>query len=323
MQVPFFMGIAQLRIPLVAFWCCAALVAAQATSTAQSEAVEELWIEPADLEERDLFRGPKMGPGAPAATTFTFVKVDTTGRSPGYDVRDENGTLWSVKLGPEAQSEVLASRILWAIGFHQPPTYYVSNWTLTGGPKPGPQEGGRFRPEMTTHKKVMDRWEFDKHPLANTRQMKGLLVAQMMLNNWDLKDSNNKVIELSAGEGGPRRLYMVRDLGASLGSNEQAKWVRWMGIRMQQGSKNDLAGFLESGFIDKVENGRVKFSYSGPNKSLVSNITVEDVRWTAQLMSRISDTQWQDAFRAAGYNEADSARFIAKLKEKIAQGLAL
>jgi hypothetical protein len=319
------MRTAQLLVTLVALSFSGVLAGAQTpTPAAHAPAIDELWIDPTDLEQRDLFRGPAMGPGAPdATTTFTFVKEDTSGRSPGYDVRDANGVVWSVKLGPEAQSEVLASRILWAIGFHQPPTYYVSNWTLTGGAKPGAQEGGRFRPQLATHKTAGDRWDFAKHPLARTRQMAGLLVAQMMLNNWDLKDSNNKVIEINGGEGGPRRLYMVRDLGASLGSNEQAKWVRWMGIRAAQGSKNDLEGFLESGFIDGVENGRVKFSYSGPNKPLVSNITVDDVRWTAQLMSRLTDQQWQDAFRAAGYTEADSARFIAKFKEKIAQGLAL
>ena len=41
---------------------------------------------------------------------------------PGYDVRDTNGMVWSVKLGPEAQPEVVASHLLWSIGFHQPPT---------------------------------------------------------------------------------------------------------------------------------------------------------------------------------------------------------
>ena len=47
-------------------------------------------------------------------------------------MRDDTGLEWSVKLGPEAQSEVVSSRILWAIGFHQPPTYYVERWSLTG-----------------------------------------------------------------------------------------------------------------------------------------------------------------------------------------------
>jgi hypothetical protein len=316
------MRTAQLVAPIVAVSVSAILAAAQ-TPTPSSSTTEEVWVEPDDLERRDLKRGPTFGPNAPEANgSFTFIKIDTTGRSPGYDVRDANGVVWSVKLGPEAQSEVLSSRILWAIGFHQPPTHYLDQWTLTGGPQPGPQPGGRFRPEIPTHKAVDD-WRWNDNPYVGSRVMGGLLVAQMMLNNWDLKSSNNKIYELNGGEGTPRRLYVVRDLGASLGSNEQAKWIRWLGIRAAQGSKNDLQGFEESGFIDGVENGRVKFSYSGPNKLLLANITVEDVRWTAKLMSRLSDQQWQDAFAAAGYSEADTARFIKKLKEKIAQGLAL
>ena len=316
------MRTAQLVSPLVAVSLSAFLAAAQ-TPAPSSSALEEVWIEPTDLERRDLTRGPAFGPPAPESNaSLTFVKLDTTGRSPGYDVRDANGIVWSVKLGPEAQSEVLSSRILWAIGYHQPPTYYVDQWTLTGGPTPGAQQGGRFRPELPTHTVVGD-WRWNDNPYVGSRVMAGLLVAQMMLNNWDLKSSNNKIYELSGGEGTPRRMYVVRDLGASLGSNEQAKWIRGLGIRAAQGSKNDLQGFEESGFIDGVENGRVKFSYSGPNKPLLANVTAEHVRWIATLMSRLSDQQWQDAFAAAGYSEADAARFIAKLKQKIAQGLAL
>src|SRR5688572_28916245 len=79
--------------------------------------VSALWVEPADIETRDLFAGPPSSVAAPEPTTaFTFVKADPTGYRPGYDVRDANGVTWSVKLGPEAQTEVVASRILWAMG---------------------------------------------------------------------------------------------------------------------------------------------------------------------------------------------------------------
>lgn len=44
---------------------------------------------------------------AVAEGKYTFVARDTTGKSPGYDVRDAQGRLWSVKRGPEAQSEVV------------------------------------------------------------------------------------------------------------------------------------------------------------------------------------------------------------------------
>jgi hypothetical protein len=305
--------------------CCSLLISgAGEHSLAQQASPEpsrELWVEPADLERRDLFRGPADGPAPPAHNgSFQFVEKDTSGRSPGYDVRDSNGVVWSVKLGPEAQAEVVSSRLLWAIGFHQPPTYFVPAWTLTGGPEGGPQDGGRFRPDIDRWKAVSD-WEWAEFPHANTAAYGGLLVAQMMINNWDLKDSNNKLVERAGAT--PPRLYMVRDLGASLGSNEQAKWLRWTQLRISQGSKNDIDGFEESGFIDGVEDGFVKFSYSGPNKPLVGKLTPAHVRWTSQLFARLSDRQWQDAFRAGGYSPEDAARYIAKFKAKIAQGLTM
>jgi hypothetical protein len=319
------MRTAQFVSPVMTLALGAVLLGAPRTETAAPNALpEELWIEPTDLEQRDLFRGPGDSPTPPSPNgAFAFVKKDTSGRSPGYDVRDANGIVWSVKLGPEAQPEVVASRLLWSIGFHQPPNFYLNQWTLTGASEgTGPQKGGRFRPEDPGWKVTRD-WKWDEGPLAPTRAMKGLLVAMMMINNWDLKSSNNKVYEMAEPASGPRTRYVARDLGASFGSNEQSKWVRWLGLRTAQGSKNDLAGFLESGFIDGVRNNRVTFEYSGPNKPLVSNIAVEDVQWTATLMSRLSDQQWQDAFRAGGYSPEDANQFIAKLKEKIATGLAL
>src|SRR5262245_23823420 len=109
--------------------------------------VAQLWREPADLETRDLLTGPTANAPRPVPAQFTFIKADRTGHSPGYDVRDQNGIEWSVKLGTEAQTEVVASRILWAIGYHQVPTYYVTTWSMEGGPdgNPGP---GRFRPAV-------------------------------------------------------------------------------------------------------------------------------------------------------------------------------
>lgn len=143
------MQTAQLVRILIVGCALLTLVRAEASITTDSrEDVQELWNEPVDLERRDLFRGPPIGPSSPPENgTFAFVKRDTSGRSPGYDVRDANGVVWSVKLGHEAQPEVVASRILWAIGFHQPPTYLVTRWTLTGQDA-GAQEAGRFRPEL-------------------------------------------------------------------------------------------------------------------------------------------------------------------------------
>ena len=95
--------------------------------------ISQLWVEPRDLETRDLFHGPGGAALAPdPSAPYELVAIDDTGYSPGYDVRDPRGGQWSVKLGIEAQPEVVASRVLWAIGYHQPAMYLLPNWQLTG-----------------------------------------------------------------------------------------------------------------------------------------------------------------------------------------------
>ena len=71
------------------------------------------------------------------------------------------------------------------------------------------------------------------------------------------------------------------------------------------------------------ERPRVTFDYKGIQTRLVETVTVHDVVWTCRLLSRLSAQQWDDAFRAAAYQPAERQRFIAKLKSKIDQGLAL
>ena len=282
--------------------------------------ISQLWQEPADLESRDLARGPAVDAPRPS-TIFTFVKADRTGHSPGYDVRDQNGIDWSVKLGPEAQTEVVVSRILWAIGYHQVPTYYVTDWTMEQGPEgnPGP---GRFRPELP-NAKVVSEWSWFENPFADTRQFRGLVVANLIVNNWDWKTSNNKIYDIANPDGTSVRRYVIRDLGASLGKTDAPALTRVVGARMAQGSRNNVEDFEQQGFIKSVDGNRVEFDYKGIYQAVVDTVTPADVVWTCRLLSRVSDAQWTAAFMAGGYAPDQAARFIAKLKSKIAEGLAL
>jgi hypothetical protein len=72
-----------------------------------------------------------------------------------------------------------------------------------------------------------------------------------------------------------------------------------------------------------VNGSHVELEYGGRHKKLFENVTTADVRWICQRLAKLTDKQWRDAFRAAGYEPTLAARFIAKLKEKIAEGLAL
>jgi len=60
-----------------------------------------------------------------------------------------------------------------------------------------------------------------------------------------------------------------------------------------------------------------------PNASVSHQLTAEDIRWTCARLSRFSNRQWHDAFRAARYDPAVAARFIHRLQEKVQMGLML
>jgi hypothetical protein len=310
-------------IILVLLAACAARTAPPQALNERSTAadIKQLWTDPVDLESRDLFNGPggaKLAPNPSAR--YEFLEGDYTGFSAGYTVRDDQGTEWNVKLGIEAQPEVVASRLLWALGYHQPPTYLVTSWTLAGT-QSGPQGISRFRRESPDQTVVSD-WSWYENPFEGTQPFRGLVVANLILNNWDWKTSNNKVYA-AGGVSGQQR-YVVRDLGASLGKTTFPQFLKWTPLRLgKQGTRNDLEDFEAQGFIKGVEGDRVKFDYKGINTRLVETVTVHDVVWACRLMSRLSARQWDDAFRAAAYQPAERQRFIAKLKSKINQGLAL
>ena len=264
-----------------------------------------LWVEPKDIASRDLFHGvggQRMAPKE--GETFRFDSKETKGHSKGYYVFGADGRKWKVKVGDEAAAEVAVSRILWAIGYHQPALYYVRDWKLSGGPEasPGP---GRFR--LVSDHKSGEPWAFDDNPFVGTRELGGLIAANVLLNNWDLAASNNRIYEV-----GSDKRYVVQDLGGALGK------TRW-----PIGSRNRIEHFEEQEFVLGVENGHVRFDFHGHRKRLVRRIPPEDVVWVSARLAQLSDRQLEDAFRGAGYSQEVTARYVRKIKSKIRQGLAL
>ena len=273
-----------------------------------SEPITRLWVKPTDLASRDLFAGPP-GPRIAPGETFHFEGLDTKGHSKGYDVTDSKGREWDVKVGEEAQSEVVTSRILWALGYHQPIVQYVPRWRLVGGPTSQP-ESGRFR--LASDHQTDGEWSWHKSPFVGTRAYRGLVLANVILNNWDLDRDNNRVYRNDRWPKGQEKRYVVQDVGASLAK------TRW-----PVGSRNDLEDFESQDFITGVHGGRVEFDFHGKHVELLRGVTPDDVVWICRMMGRLSDRQLDDAFRAAEYSPEIRARYIRKIKGKIRQGLEL
>ena len=275
--------------------------------------LEEL-IEPdPDIGERDLFHGvggPELAPRSDVA--YRFLDKDESGVNTNYEVEDPSGRRWDAKFGSEVKSEVVASRLHWAIGFHQPPLYYVREWRIESGPHAGVQPEARFRYESPDWKKD-GHWAWQDNPFSGTQEMRGLIVLNILINNWDLKTSNNSRYLRSAST--PHRVFVVKDLGQSFGRSR----------RGFIGSQSNVAHFLAEDFILGTDGDRVQFSYQPAfwNLGVMHGITRDDVLWTCRRLAQLSDRQWRDAFRAAGYSEAESAAFIGHMLRKIHDGLAL
>jgi hypothetical protein len=291
-----------------------------------------LWRNPGNMRNRDLYYGPGSKALAPVPP-FRFVKEVKEGGMPKFDVEDARGVKWRVKLGPEAQSETAASRLVWAVGYNAEESYYLGRARIDGLRKLSRGQkyvdgdsvrSARFEPrrENVTRGK---QWGWSKNPFRKTREMNGLKTMMVLLNNWDTFKKNNRVLhDKNSGEA----KYTVTDLGATLGA------VGGIGSRR---SKSNVQDFARRGLISKVEGEQVKFNYDVKPKKLgllsivyppyffrqrkatnaMQKVPVNDAAWIGSQLGQLSDNQLRDSFRAAGYDRATTEAYVRTLRSRI------
>jgi hypothetical protein len=283
-----------------------------------------LWREHTDVSALDLFAGPggeEMRPQAP----YTFVKEEKGGYSKKYRVRDAKGRVWVAKLGKEAQPETAVTRLVWAAGYPVEVTYLEPCVQIAGVPKPPKEEeqcaGGGFanvrfeaRPDNVER---FGEWRWAANPFSGKRELQGLKIMMAMVENWDLKDDNNRILAVT-GPDGVELQYVVSDLGATIGkTGGQTGPISF--IRQVKGTRNAPADYASDKFIEGVQAGRVLFSYDGKNKQIMQDVTAADAQWLAAILSRLSDKQIADAFRAANYTDEEVRVLTSSVRARIDQ----
>ena len=326
LNVSCIIGTFALSIPVCAFQAPEAKAFGGAASP--SAPSTGLWRDRGDVASLNLLYGAGGEKHQPAGK-FTFVKEDKKGSSPKFEVVDEQGVRWKVKLGIEVKSETAASRLVWAAGYFTDEDYYLPELrvekmpTLSRGREfvsaDGVVRGVRLKRRVKGQKKTGN-WSWFKNPFTGTKELNGLRVMMALINNWDLKEINNAIYS-EAGEG-PR--YVVSDLGASFGET---------GNTITR-SKSNPADYSDSKFIQKVTAEHVDFVLSSrplfitaidlPNyasrthmQDIVKDIPVADAKWLGKLLEPLSDEQIRDCFRAAGYSPEDVESNAAMVKERI------
>lgn len=248
-----------------------------------------LWQQPNDISSRDLFLGPGGTAMRPDLRRITFIKEEKGGYSKKYRIRDGSGREWVAKIGKEAQSETSAVRLLWGMGYLTEVNYLVPRITIPGK---GTFTNVRLEARPDNWKR-MGEWKWKQNPFTGTPQLQGLKIMMALINNWDLKDSNNVIIK---ERGDDELRYVISDLGATFGHASTTPLL-WRFTR----SRNNPEKYAKSNFFEKVKGDRVVLHYGGKNRGLLKDIRVEDAQWIARLLSRLSDEQIRDAFRAANY----------------------
>ena len=296
-----------------------------------------MWQDPADIASRDLYYGPGGKEHAPH-TTFTFLKEDLKGTNPKFDVRDEDGVKWKVKLGVEARPETVASRLVWAVGYYANEDYFLPDLRVENMPRlqrgqnlvapDGTMHNVRLKRYLKGEKKIGD-WKWRENPFTGERELNGLRVMMALMNNWDLKDENNSVYEeKGTDDASPELHYAVSDLGASFGTTGRG-WTH-------ASSKGNLNSYRHSKFIRKVTPEYVDFNvptrpaliYVFTPKEFISRMDMRwigkhiprsDAKWIGGLLAQLSPEQIRDAFRAAGYSPEQVEGFAGVIEERIAE----
>lgn len=279
---------------------------AQTKSTAQAKPV--MW-ERVDINKRDLFAGPGGDAMRPDVSRVTFLKEEKGGHNKKFRIKDANGKTWVAKLGREAQPETASVRLLWGLGYKTETNYLVPTITIPGK---GTFKNVRLEARPDNIERLGE-WKWKNNPFVGTNELQGLKMMMVFLSNWDVLDLQNKILELEVRDGVEHH-YIVSDLGSTLGrlGNNNLPIIYRFG-RKTGSSKH----YIKSKFVKDVKKGEVRLAYKGKNRGLFKGFTVQQARWLADLLGRLSDRQIRDAFRAARYSEKDIDTFTRAVKNKI------
>ena len=261
-----------------------------------------IW-EAVDIPQRDLYWGPGGQAMFPVLKGSKFLGSNPGGNNLKYTIEDGTKRKWVVKIADESQSEVAATRLIWAIGYKTEIDYIVPRLEI---PQVGSYKNARFELRPADVKRG-ERWSWADNPFKDARELNGLRIMMALINNWDLKDENTAIL---VKEG--RLEYVVGDLGSSFGKLADKSMSR------SNRSVNVPSDYAKAGFIKGVNNGIIEFDYRGMNENVVKGIKVEDGRWLADLLLQLSDKQIQDAFRAANYKPEEIQVLAQAVKARIA-----
>lgn len=287
----------------------------EARETQQSLiARSKVWIQ-TDVAAMDLKRGP-TGPGsfAPGATvTCEYLDKELGGASPKFACVLADGDEVKVKYGGangEVYGEVMASRLLWALGFGADHMYSVRVICRGCPDRVGGilrDNGDRILDPAAVERKMpgdelVDKWAWEALDAmqesagkATRAERDAFRLLAVLLQHSDSKPDNQRIIcakDASTDDGRcDVPLMMINDLGITFGQPNA--------FNTQPGASVNLAAWRE---IPIWKNGggcvaQLSGSFTGTLKD--PSISEAGRQFLADLLMQLSDAQLRDMFAAA------------------------
>jgi hypothetical protein len=295
-------------------------------SVAEATRPAVIWRAPGNIDMGNWTCGPAGCDSIPAPP-FQFIKEDAQGTFPKLTVKDAKGRTWSVKFGGKAVSECFGSRFVTAVGYLAEPSYFVAEGKLEGSlhlqrarhlvHPDGTFLRARFQLRDEKHEQFLKNsaWSLADNPFRGTHEYAGLRVVMMLLSNWDAKDvrdgeeeSNTAVFRIPGAQ--PELEYSLFDWGSTLGS-----WGKLM-----RRTRSDCSGYAADTpkLITAVRGNVVEWGYEGKHQDDVRGfITVEDLRWLAPYLARITDEQIRAGLKASGATGRQTACWAEAIGSRV------
>ena len=190
----------------------------------------------------------------------------------------------------EGPIEVVLSRVLSALGYHQPPVYYLPD-VHAGGRLGRARRAGRTLPAQGQALKDSGEWSWQQNPFVGTRAVSGAAGHPDDVQQLRPEELQQHALRAPRRRG-VEQWYVVRDLGTALGDTGRLApergdpdVVRARAVHHRTSAMASSSSIIAAGIRSSCATG------SRPT----------DVAWASDCSRASSDRQWDDAFRAGGF----------------------
>lgn len=263
----------------------------------------------------DLARGPNRGAGPDPKETWTVFRSKSQGLTPGFQVYDEKGDRYVIKLDPvevpelASAAEVIATKIYYAIGYNVPENHIVRVHPDRFAIEPGTEVEDRFGDKMPLTRFRFNRMIRRVPRLADgtmrvtaSKYIPGVPLGPFRYYETRTDDPNDVVPHEDRRElRGLRLIAAWTNHDDTRAQNTQDTWVEEDGRHIVKHFLMDFGSTFGSGSVD-MQLAALSFQYSMDFKEMKRNLAGFGFR-----VPQYRKADWPDfpEYQAVGRFEAE------------------